>query len=101
MSNQNYILTNERLFLSEEEFYHWGIKGMKLGIRRYQNPDGSLTPVGRKRLEKADYKWAKKKTDKITTQAKKKLLRGSLMNTAMNSFNFRMLFDQMANSVLR
>ena len=72
MSNQNYILTNERSFLSEEEFYHWGIKGMKWGILRYQNPDGSLTPVGRKRLEKADYKWAKMKTDKITTQAKKK-----------------------------
>lgn len=71
MSNQNYILTNERSFLSEEEFYHWGIKGMKCGIRRYQNPDGSLTPVGRKRLEKADYKWAKKKTDKNTAQAKK------------------------------
>ena len=71
MSNQNYILTNERSFLSEEEFYHWGIKCMKCGIRRYQNPDGSFTPVGRKRLEKADYKWAKKKTDKIIAQAKK------------------------------
>lgn len=28
---------------------HWGIKGMKWGIRRYQNKDGSLTPAGRKR----------------------------------------------------
>lgn len=44
---------------------------MKWGIRRYQNPDGSLTPAGRKHLEKADQKWAKKKTDKITAQAKK------------------------------
>ena len=23
------------------ELYHWGIKGQKWGIRRYQNPDGS------------------------------------------------------------
>ena len=40
------------------------------GIRRYQNPGGSLTPAGRKRLEKADIKWVKKKADKITAQAK-------------------------------
>lgn len=28
---------------------HHGIKGQKWGIRRYQNPDGSLTPEGLKR----------------------------------------------------
>ena len=28
---------------------HSGIKGMKWGVRRYQNKDGSLTPAGRKR----------------------------------------------------
>lgn len=31
------------------ELYHWGIKGQKWGVRRYQNKDGSLTPAGRKR----------------------------------------------------
>ena len=31
------------------ELYHHGIKGMKWGIRRYQNPDGSLTAEGKKR----------------------------------------------------
>ena len=71
MSNINYILTSDGSFISDEELYHYGIKGMRWGIRRYQNKDGTLTPAGRKRLEKADYKWAKKKTDKITAQAKK------------------------------
>lgn len=64
-------MQNEYVITYDGEIYHWGIKGMKWGVRRYQNPDGSLTPAGRKRLEKADYKWAKKKTDKITAQAKK------------------------------
>ena len=30
---------------------HWGIKGMKWGVRRYQNKDGTLTPLGKKRLQ--------------------------------------------------
>lgn len=29
--------------------YHHGIKGMRWGVRRYQNTDGSLTPAGKKR----------------------------------------------------
>lgn len=34
---------------SSNELYHHGIKGMKWGKRRYRNPDGSLTPAGKKR----------------------------------------------------
>ena len=37
----------------EEVLAHHGVKGMHWGIRRYQNPDGTLTSRGRKRLERA------------------------------------------------
>ena len=53
------------------ELYHHGVKGQKWGIRRYQNVDGSLTPAGKKHLEKLDTRWAKRNSDRITKKAKK------------------------------
>ena len=38
------------------ELYHHGVKGMKWGVRRYQNPDGSLTAAGKKRYDENGYK---------------------------------------------
>ena len=35
--------------MDNNELTHWGIKGMRWGIRRFQNKDGSLTAAGRKR----------------------------------------------------
>ena len=63
MNNENYYILT-----SDGELYHWGVKGMKWGVRRYQNADGSLTPRGKKRygnmsddkLQKTLYKQVKR-----------------------------------------
>ena len=63
------------------ELYHYGIKGQKWGVRRYQNEDGSYTAEGRKRYEigeggkmssegKRVYR-ADKKIDRVASKAKK------------------------------
>lgn len=39
---------------------HHGIKGQKWGVRRFQNPDGTLTEAGKKREQKNRYKALKK-----------------------------------------
>ena len=62
------------------ELYHHGIKGMHWGVRRYQNPDGTLTGAGKKRYgettkksSKRSTRNAKKKTPKLTKLQKQKL----------------------------
>ena len=45
--------------MSSNELAHHGIKGMRWGVRRYQNKDGSLTKAGRKKMAKLDKEYSK------------------------------------------
>ena len=42
--------------LSADELMHFGIKGMHWGVRRYQNEDGTLTDLGKKKQNVKDAK---------------------------------------------
>jgi len=52
MSNIDFGLYSAVFHYSNNDILHYGILGMKWGVRRYQNPDGSLTSAGKKRKRK-------------------------------------------------
>ena len=60
--------------MNERELVHYGIKGMKWGILRYQNPDGTLTAAGKVR-DRMTRKRNLKKAEKILKGSKKTVKR--------------------------
>lgn len=65
--------------MQANELYHYGVQGMKWGVRRYQNPDGSYTAEGLKRYgrssssgsSKSEVKAARKEQRKAEKEANK------------------------------
>lgn len=45
MPNNNYILTPDGNFVSESELYHYGVKGMKWGVRKDKQPGYRSTSI--------------------------------------------------------
>ena len=55
--------------------FHYGVKGQRWGVRRYQNEDGTRTPLGKRVEDKANTRMSKGKN--LTSMQKKILKRMS------------------------
>lgn len=72
--------------MHDEYLQHYGVLGMKWGVRRYQNKDGSLTNAGRKRYD-VDIEGAQKKLENAKQNSK----------TATKEYNHKTVYGLLPN----
>lgn len=84
------------------ELYHYGIRGMKWGIRRFQNPDGTLTAAGRRRygtVENLERGMTKKQA--AAHDAAKNAAINSGKTSEVQKFSSELTREEMARAVQR
>lgn len=85
MNNTFYVIPKD------SDVKHYGVLGMKWGVRRYQNADGSLTDAGKRKYEYPDGSISEKNKKRI--ESNKVLIKkayGSSGNRDMNQLQNRL-----------
>ena len=77
---------------------HFGILGMHWGVRRYQNPDGTLTNAGKRRQKKEQKQLAKKLSKAQNAKEAEKILSddknfNAAKNRLLNSSEYKNLLE--------
>ena len=78
----------------ENELIHWGVKGQKWGVRRYQNKDGSLTAAGKRRQKN----WSE---DAIEASNLKKKKLNQMSNSEIRKLNERIQLENNYNNLTK
>jgi len=103
--NRHNLSERRKFKMDNKELTHWGIKGMRWGIRRFQNSDGSLTSAGKKRYgdsdEKKEESYEDQKSRAIKSGSAAEVLRfkGDLTQQEMNYARERIRWEQDMKSI--
>lgn len=77
--------------------YHYGVKGMKWGVRRYQRRDGSLTSKGVERYKRQSLADTDTRMQAVIDKERQKLLKGKApsISSLVNAYRVQQTKDQM------